>query len=148
MTLEQCYLALENMEDAASNVYKTFSKICAENLKDVIIKLSEEEKNHKRIIYNSFKNIKFKEMDLGSSIDDAFKIQDNYMKVADQNEILSNEKNFFIFALQMEKNSAEIYEELLKLFEQSSEEYANFEMLLNEEKNHMVYVLNELYAIK
>ncbi|MRY42864.1 MULTISPECIES: hypothetical protein [Bacteria] len=46
--------------------------------------------------------------------------------------------------LEIEKNS----HRLLKLFEQSSEEYINFEMLLNEEKNHMVYVLNELYAIK
>lgn len=148
MNLGECFLELANMEEEAANLYKEFSEICSENLKDVIIKLSDEEKKHIGIVYKVSENIKFKEKELGELVNKVFKQQVDYMNVKDKSEILTKEKNFFIFALQMEKNSIEIYTELLKLFKQDSQECKNFEMLLNEEKNHMIYVLNQLHELK
>ncbi|MGY0374745.1 hypothetical protein [Clostridium sp. JNZ J1-5] len=59
----------------------------------------------------------------------------------------NDEKEFFQFALQIEKNSIDIYTKLLGSFEADCYEYKIFETLIKEEKKHMIFILNKLYEI-
>jgi len=61
---------------------------------------------------------------------------------------LNSEKDFFVFALQLERNSVEIYTQLLNIFEEDSYGYKSFEYLIKEERKHMLYILNKLYELK
>ncbi|MPN55674.1 hypothetical protein SDC9_203358 [bioreactor metagenome] len=67
-----------------------------------------------------------------------------------EEKILSNikDKDFFIFALGIEKSSINIYSKVLELIKEPSEEYSLFEKLIEEEKKHMIYILKKIHELK
>ena len=58
-----------------------------------------------------------------------------------------SEKDFFLFALQLEKNSILSYNEFKDNFQRDSKEYGFFEKMIHEERKHMVYILKVLQEI-
>jgi len=147
MNLVECFVKLSKIEEDSSILYKEFSEICSERFKHIGINFSKEEEKHREFILRLSSNISFKEIQVDENLNDIFEEQLDYLNFEDKNAILTSEKSFFIFALQMEKNSIEIYTKLLRTFEKDLEEYKIFKTLLNEEKKHMIYILDELYKL-
>jgi len=148
MNLQECFLWLAKCEEDGCTMYYKFSQICSEKLKQVVISFSKEEEKHKIIMLELSDNEKFKEKELDNDVENIFNMQigsisNNDIKL---NEI--SEKEFFIFALQLEKNSIEIYTKLLYIFEMDDYMYKKIENLIKEERKHMVYILNKLYELK
>ena len=148
MNLQECFLKLAKIEEDGSLLYKKFSKECSEKLKPVVISFSEEEEEHKKIMLELSNNEKLKEKQLDEDVEKVFQKQVDYLYNNDKKLNLTSEKEFFIFALQLEKNSVEIYTKLLCIFEIDSYGYKSFEYLIKEERKHMLYILNKLYELK
>lgn len=148
MNLEECCLALAKLEEDGSVLYKKFSEKCSENLKPVVLAFSSEEEKHKKLLLELSKDRVFKGKQINDNINDIFNQQIDYINNKSKNIKLDEEKEFFLFALQLEKNSIVMYTKLLKIFEINSYEYKSFEKLIKEEKSHMVYILNKLYEVK
>lgn len=148
MNLGECFLELAKIEEDSCNVYKEFSTICNEKLKDVCIRFSKEEEKHTDFILKIYNDLSLKDKQLTEELNYFFNEKMNYLKTKEKGTSLTSEKEFFIFALQMEKDSIEIYTKLITMFEANSDEYKIIETLLKQEKNHMVYVLNQLHELK
>lgn len=146
MNLQECFLELANIEEAGAKLYGNFSEECSEKLKAVVISFSQEEERHKKIMIELSIDEKLKENQLQEEVEEVFQKQVDYLN--NKKLDLSSEKEFFGFALQVEKNSVEIYTELLRIFEPDSQSYKNFEELIKEERKHMLYILNRLYELK
>ena len=146
MNLQECFLELSRSEEVASELYKKFSEVCSEKLKPVVISFSQEEKKHKIFMQKLSNNENFKEKHLDEDIEEVFQKQNNYLN--NKKLKLTLEKDFFVFALQLEKNSVEIYTKLLSIFETDFYIYKSFEELIKEERRHMLYILNKLYELK
>jgi rubrerythrin len=148
MNLQQCFLELAKIEEGGAELYQNFSEDCSEKLKPVVISFSKEEEKHKSFMLELSNNKKIKEDKLHVNVEKVFQKQVDYLNNKDKKLDLTSEKEFFGFALQLEKNSVEIYTELLRIFETDSHGYKSFEELIKEERKHMLYILNRLYELK
>ena len=147
MNLRECFIELASIEEDGSLLYKNFSKECSEKLKPVVISFSEEEGKHKKFMILLSNNENLREKLIDEEVEKVFQKHVDYLN-NDKKLNLTSEKEFFIFALQLEKDSVEIYTELLYIFETDSNEYKRFEDLIKEERKHMLYILNKLYDLK
>ena len=148
MKLKECFLKLAKIEEDGSLLYRRFSEICGEKLKPVVIAFSKEEEKHKIIMLELSNNEKLKENRLNDASENIFQRQVDLLNSNDIKLNRISEKEFFVFALQLEKNSIEIYTELLYIFEMDSYMYKRFENLIKEERKHMVYILSKLYELE
>ena len=148
MNLQECFLKLAKIEDDGSKLYQKFSQECSEKLKYVVISMSKEEEEHRKIMLELSNNDKLKEKRLDVDIEKVIQKQVDYLYNDSKKLTLTSEKDFFVFALQLEKNSGEIYTKLLNSFEPDTYGYKRFEYLIKEERKHMLYILNKLYDLK
>jgi len=148
MKLQECFLKLSQIEEGGAELYEKFSQKCSEKLKPVVIAFSEEEEKHKNFMLDLSNDENLKEEQLQEDVEKVFQKQADYLNNKDEKLDLTSEKDFFGFALQLEKNSVEIYTELLRIFEIDSIRYKFFEDLINQERKHMLYILNKLYELK
>jgi len=148
MNLQECFLKLAGSEQNAAELYGKFSKGCSERLKPVVLAFSMEEEKHKRYMLELSSNEKLKEKHLHEDIEVIFKSEADYLRMNEEILNMTSEKEFFGFALKLEKDSVEIYTKLLEAFKPDSNEYRGFEALIKEERKHMLYILNKLYELK
>ena len=148
MNLQECFLEFAENEGNAAGLYKTFSLECSKRLKPIVISFSKEEEKHKNYMLELSKNEKLKEKLLHEDVEMIFKNQAENLSSNDEILNVTSEKEFFGFALKLEKNSVEVYTKLLESFQTDSNEYKGFEALIKEERKHMLYILNELYELK
>ena len=149
MNLQECFLELARSEEDGALLYQKLSEVCSEKLKPVVISFSIEEEKHKKIMIELSNDEKLKENQLDEDVEKVFQKQvDNLNNNYNKKLNLTSEKEYFLLALQLEKNSVEIYTKLLCIFEIDSYGYKNFENLIKEERKHMIYVLNKLYELK
>lgn len=148
MNLQECFLKLSQSEQNAAKLYRKISEDCSERLKPVVISFSKEEEEHKNYMLKLSSNEKLKEKQLHEEIEEIIKYQDDYLKSKEIILNIASEKDFFGFALKLEKNSVELYTKMLNTFQTDSNEYKGFEVLIKEERKHMLYILNKLYELK
>lgn len=146
MNLQECFLKLTQIEEEGAELYKKASLKCSEKLRPAILSFYQEEKEHKNTMMELHKEGRFKLQKLDEDIEKIFNYQVDYMN-KEKNFDFNDEKEFFQFALQIEKNSIDIYTKLLGSFEADCYEYKIFETLIKEEKKHMIFILNKLYEI-
>lgn len=147
LNLQECFLELAQIEGEASELYKKFSLECSEKLIPVVISFSKEEENHKKFMLKLSNNINLKEEQLHDDVDVIFQNQANNLNANNENLNITSERDFFGFALQLEKDSVETYTKLLNVLEINSDEYKGFEALIKEERKHMLFILSELYKL-
>lgn len=147
VNLQECFLELAQSEGEASDLYQKFSLECSEKLKPVVISFSKEEQNHKRFMLKLSNNINLKEQQLHEDVEEIFQNQTNNLNANNENLNITSQRDFFGFALQIEKNSVETYTKLLQVLEKNSDEYKGFEALIKEERKHMLFILSELYQL-
>lgn len=141
--MQECFLKLAQSEENGADLYKKFSVVCSVKLKNIVISFSEEEEKHKKIMLELSKKEKLKDKQLNIDVEEVFQKQVEYLYNNGKELNLTSEKEFFVFALQLEKNSVEIYTKL-----SDSYGYKRFEDLIKEERKHMIYILNQLYELK
>ena len=148
MNLKECFLRFVRSEEDSARLYQSISEVCSEKLKSIVISFSIEEEKHKQIMLELSNNEALKEKHLGEDVEVIFQNQADGISYNDKKSEITSEKELFVLALQLEKDSVEIYTKLLCIFEPNSYEYKRFESLIKEERKHMIYILNKLYEMK
>jgi rubrerythrin len=110
--------------------------------------LAKEEMRHKKMLLEISLNTEIKEEIVSEDVNLALQKQINYIGAEGSSVDLFSEKAFFRFALELERNSAEIYQKIMSMIQNDLYEYSKIESIYEEEKNHMVYVLSKLYELK
>lgn len=148
MNLQEWFLKLAQIEEDGAELYRKFSEDCNEKLKSVVISFSEEELKHKELMLELSGDENLKKKRLDEEVELTFKKQINHLENNGNKLDSTSEKDFFQFALQLEKNSIEIYTKQLSSFEKDSDAYKKFESIIKEERKHMLFILNKLYELK
>ncbi len=148
MNIKTCLLKIADAEDDAAILYHNFSQNCSERLKPVLLAFSKEEATHKAEIIELAAYAEFEKKYLH---EDAKKFLLKQLANANGNSDSLNfaiDKDFFKYALQIEKNSIEIYRCLMEVLQSESHGYDKLGEMINAEKRHMLYILNQLYELK
>lgn len=74
--------------------------------------------------------------------------QELYRKEMEENVFNNRVKDFFVFALGIEKSSINIYSKVLENIKEYSKEYSLFKKLIEEEKKHMIYIIKKIHELK
>ena len=143
MNLRECFLELVRIEEEGAEIYLKFSEKCDEKIRRVLILFSEQERKHRKALLELSKYERLQDRQLDIHTEQSFMKQINYLNNEETNPI--TEKEFYKYALQLEKNSAELYENLSAEFEPDTYENKVFRDLMKEEKRHMIFILNRLY---
>lgn len=147
MNLHEYFLELAQIEEVASELYRKFSEICAESYKTEMILLSKEEEKHREFLIE-LSNDKDLMAETSNKVVNSLLYQTEYITNNCKKLDLNSEKALFKFALHIEKNSIDIYINLLSNFEKETNIYKSIEGLIKEERKHMIYILNRLYELK
>jgi len=148
MNFQEYFLKLADIEELGEELYENFSKTCNEKLKPVVIAFSKEEGKHQKLMFDL-------------SVDDCYtgkqcnednalilNRQIDHIKINGEKLNMESEKDFFQFALQIEKNSIDIYSAQLREFENDSEAFTMFENIIKQERKHMLFILDRLYELR
>ena len=148
MNLQECFIGLTQIESAASQMYQKFADSCSEQLKPVVDSFAQEEGKHQKIMMAFSRQEEFREIQLDPSLAAVLQKQREHLAQDGESLDLTAEKDFFRFALQLETNSVDIYTSCSSIFAADSAEYSRFEALIQEERKHMLFILNRLYELK
>lgn len=153
MNITEFLLKLVNDEKHAGKMYILLSEILEPSLSKISMKIAKEEIHHVKIIQDLAIKLSDSNYDISSIINKLQPYMDSSIedKHLDENPILLKDlskKQFFLYALQKEKDSIGIYE-ILKDFlkKDTSLEYI-FSNLVREEENHMYFILDEMHKLK
>lgn len=135
MNMGELFVQLSEIEEAGSNLYITFSKQCSDRLKNTALLLAREEVLHKEMLWEVSSNSKIKQKKISDELNKALEKQLDYMKTEGENVELSSEKSFFKFALELERNSVDIYQNMMEMLLDDEYEYHKIQIILEDEKN-------------
>jgi len=148
MNLQESLLILADLEKDAAELYEKFSRECSKELNPIMVSFSKEEKKHEIIVIDLYKIDDLREKQLNEQTKKAIEKQINYINCNSKTLNLNSQKDFFRYSLQMEKNSIDIYTELFNICEKNAYKHVNFENLIEEERKHMLYIIEKLYKMK
>lgn len=148
MNLQESLLILAGFEKDAAGLYEKFSKECSKELNPIMVSFSNEEKKHETFIMDLCINNNLTEKQLNEQTKKAIEKQINFINCNSKVLNLNSQKDSFRYSLQLEKNSIDIYTELLNICEKNAYEHVNFENLIEEERKHMLYIIEKLYKMK
>ncbi|HEY5556343.1 hypothetical protein [Acetobacterium sp.] len=148
MNLQEYFLELADIEALSEEMFENFSKSCSEKLKPVVLALAKEEAKHLELMVELSGDDRYKEKKMNEEIALVLKQQIDHIKINGEKLDMNCEKDFFQFALQIEKNSINIYTAQLSAFENDSNALIMFETIIKEERKHMLYILDRLYKLR
>lgn len=147
MKLSEYVEKLIQMELDAAKLYEEIEQVTSEEIAAAARTFKEEEYSHATILKKIFLNLPPEELskEVDSISVDAYESNSNTVA---QDENFQNRKNFFLFALQGEKDSLELYGKLKRLFKDDETLSQTFDNLLLEERKHMYFILKNLHEMK
>lgn len=147
MKLREYVEKLIQMELDAAKLYEEIEQVTSEEIAVAARTFKEEEYSHADILKKIFLNLPPEELSKevnSSSVND----HELNSSIEAEDESLQNRKNFFLFALQGEKDSLELYGKLKRLFKDDETLSKTFDNLLLEERKHMYFILKNLHEMK
>lgn len=135
-------------EERAGRIYESIAKISDDDIKKTAVSFAKQEQHHKEIINEFIRDGNELDQVVPENATLLLESYENNQREALIKNVSVSRKELFKFALQMEKDSITLYEEIIRLFhlEDLSKKY--FEKLVKEERGHMYYVLKQLHELK
>lgn len=147
MKLVDLYTSLLKLEDNASELYIQFAQICDIRMKNTMVEFSKEEKMHKVFIHKAFLKLD-DNLDLNKEVESLLNEQLNLTKENVKTLFFKKDKDFFIYALTIEKNSIDLYTKVYEMFAMDSPESTIFNELIQQERKHMLYIVKKIQELK
>jgi rubrerythrin len=147
MKLKECLTKFMEMEKNAGDLYGQIAQISNDEISHTASIFQEQEYLHEKRIEELEKNL----YDETLSIDPLFFYIPEHGW--ENNGCLTkqisfkNRKEFFLFALQNEKDSIVMYTEFKKFFSPHSPVCKVFDSLIQEERQHMYFILQRLHLL-
>lgn len=137
-----------NTEERAGLIYESIAELNDGEIKTIAMNFAKQERHHKEMIKKFIEEADELSQEVSEN---AYLLLNSYEKNQKETVIKkvdTTRKELFKLALQMEKDSINIYEEIIRLFalEGLSKDY--FEKLIKEERGHMYYILKQLHDMK
>jgi rubrerythrin len=143
MILKECIKELIVIEENASALYERESRNSDDRLETAMKAFAKEESNHRDALLFQLEKIEDKAVVISEEIVSRLNRQKDHLKKGIGTD--PSQKEFFKFALQMERNSVELYETLLENFAPETSYGKTFAEFVPEEKRHMIFILNILH---
>lgn len=148
MNLQEYFVELAKIEKMGEDLYQRFSETCSERLKPVVLAFSKEEGRHQKEMMALSADKHCIETKLDQEMSKNLNKQIDHIENNGKNLNMESEKEFFQFALQVEKNSVDIYSGQLGMFEKEATEYQMFENIIREERKHMLYIIEKIHELR
>lgn len=133
------------MEKYANSAYEMIKANSSDKIAVAACKLAAEELSHEKLLDTLCREIGDYEIDDILCHTPEFNM--NYLNLNEMELILKNEKDFFLFSLQLEKDSMFLYDKFKENFKVNSKEYKLFSKLAEVEKEHMYYILKIMHEL-
>lgn len=153
MLIKELLSKLVEDEKNAGDMYLMLSEKLEPKLAEISLRFSKEEVHHIKILEDLIVKLSNYTEDISSikdRIEEFIYADENKLKLNAANTSLKSltKKEFFLYALQKEKNSIYVYRILRDFFEDDiSLEYI-FSNLIKEEENHMYFIISEMHNLK
>ncbi|MGL5256964.1 MAG: ferritin family protein [Proteocatella sp.] len=140
-------------EKKAGDMYLMLSEKLDSNLAEISLTFSKEEVHHIKILKDLVDKLSSYTKDISSvqdKIEEFINADENKPKFGEDDDSLKGltKKEFFLYALQKEKNSVYIYKTLKDFFEDDTSLEYIFSNLIKEEENHMYFIISEMHNLK
>jgi len=135
-------------EERAGRIYDNIAEISDGDIKTTALNFAKQEQHHKEIINQFISEGKALTQDVPENAALLLASYESNQRIALIEEVSTSRKKLFKFALQMEKDSITLYEEIIRLFKLDEFSKKHFEKLVKEERGHMYYVLKQLHELK
>ncbi len=145
MILKDCINELIKMEENASILYDREVSEADERFKPVMKRLSSEELKHREFLLDLLEKKELLDYVLNEEIVKCLESQKVHLKEGISKN--PSQKEFFKFALQIEENSAELYEKLASYSNIEENFEKTFSKLVFWEKRHMIFILSILHEM-
>jgi rubrerythrin len=136
------------MEEDAAWLYEKIAELSDSEIAKIARNYKEEEIRHKEVIKNMAVSLYNDEIAVDENEISADKLSLRSSKYVESELAINSRKDFFLFALQGEKESVSMYNEFLKYLKESTKEHSVFTKLIEEEKQHMYFLLRVLHDMK
>ena len=135
-------------ENRSAVLYEKIAEISAKELETVLLKFRDEELMHAEKLKEFAKNVL--DVDLGVRAELLFMEGSGYgrKKYTEAGLRFTTRKDFFIFALQGEKDSILTYTEFKEFLLKDSNELKMVDIFIEEERNHMYHILKMMHDLK
>lgn len=148
MNLQEYFLELAKIEELGEELYQRFSESCCDKLKPVVSAFSKEEGRHQKKMMDLAADKQGIMKNLDPEMLNNLNKQIEHIKINGEKLDQESEKEFFQFALQIEKNSVDIYSGQLSQFKKETSEYKIFENIIREERKHMLFIIEKLHDLR
>src|SRR6056297_835591 len=148
MILNDLLKKLIQTESNASEVYEHIAAVNEGDIKATALTFSKEEKNHSQVIKSILDLEEGLEIEVPEEVELIIETNDKEGGDTDSELAGASRKQLFKFALQMEKNSVNLYEKISQCFETKTTGKQQFEKLAKEERSHMYFILKKLHELK
>lgn len=140
-------------EKKAGDMYLMLSEKLDPHLAEISLRFSKEEIHHIKILKDLVDKLSTYTKDISSvqnRIEEFLNADENKLKFDENDDSLKSlaKKEFFLYALQKEKNSVYIYKTLKDFFEDDTSLEYIFSNLIKEEENHMYFIISEMHNLK
>lgn len=153
MLIKDLLLKLVMEEKKAGDMYLMLSEKLDPHLAEISLRFSKEEVHHIKILTDLVDKLSSYTKDISSvqnRIEEFLNADENKLKFDKIDDSLKSltKKEFFLYALQKEKNSVYIYKTLKDFFEDDITLEYIFSNLIKEEENHMYFIISEMHNLK
>lgn len=153
MLIKDLLSKLVKEEKKACDMYLMLAEKLDSNLAEVSLRFSKEEVHHIKILEDLVDKLSSYTKDISSvqyRIEEFINADENKLKFDKIDDSLKSltKKEFFLYALQKEKNSVYIYRTLKDFFEDDITLEYIFSNLIKEEENHMYFIISEMHNLK
>lgn len=153
MLIKDLLLKLVMEEKKAGDMYLMLSEKLDPHLAEISLRFSKEEIHHIKILKDLVDKLSTYTKDISSvqnRIEEFLNADENKLKFDENDDSLKSlaKKEFFLYALQKEKNSVYIYKTLKDFFEDDTSLEYIFSNLIKEEENHMYFIISEMHNLK
>jgi hypothetical protein len=145
MRLQSGFFVLAHIENVVVKIYENCSVISDIERKRVMMIFAEEIRKRKVQILKLASNERLKNIELDSKFYELFKNALSYITSSGKELHKVSQKDFFSYALQVEKNTIEIYTALLQQCHNEDFDHILLEDMIHSEQKHMFFILDQLH---
>lgn len=148
MILRELLEKIIQTEDIASLVYERIAAVNKGDIATTALAFAKEETYHAQVIQSIIERSKGLENPVPEEVGILVELAQKEGGDPTIKLIGASRKQLFQHALQIEKNSITLYEDIVRYFAPHTTERQHFEKLAKEERAHMYFILKKLHELK
>ena len=148
MNIKELLKKLVDSEDYVAQLYKKIAKTSEDEFAETVLLFAKQEGTHAIRIGSLLNQLENPDAVVPMEIALLPQWSLTNESVHAESTNFTTRKKLFLYALQVEKDSIVLYEEIVRLFNEDTEGKRIFVQLIEEERKHMYFILRRLHELK